>query len=69
MNIEEIYTRKKLRQAILKQLYDLYFSGGPEWPSKTKVMGLTGTKKQLYIDNEHHKAYHSLFARQMGLIT
>lgn len=47
----------------MEQLYELFHSGGPAWPSTNKVEGLIGAKKELYIDNEHHKAYHYLLAK------
>lgn len=53
----------------MEKLYELLHSGGPEWPSKNKVQGLISTKKELYIDNEHHKAYHYLHAKEFILVT
>lgn len=64
LNIEKIKERQQLRRKILEKLYELFYSGGPEWPSQNKVQGLIGTKKELYIDSEYHKAYHYLLAKE-----
>lgn len=69
LTIEKINARKSIRKRILEHLYELYYSGGPEWPSKNKVEGIIGSKKELYIDNEHHKAYHYLFTKGLIEIT
>lgn len=63
MDISKIHERQELRCRILKKLYELLHAGGPEWPSSNNVEGLIGTKKELYIDNEHHKAYHYLHTK------
>jgi len=63
LKIEEIVKRKKIRREILEKLYELFHSGGQEWPNSNKVMGIIASKKELYVDSEHHKAYHYLLAK------
>lgn len=63
LNIEEIQKRKKIRREILEKLYELFYYGGQEWPNANKVVGIIALKRELYVDNEHHKAYHYLLAK------
>lgn len=52
IDVQEVCSRIKLREKILQELYVLWFSAGPD--------ALTGTKKELYPDSEHHKVFHYL---------
>ncbi|WP_150267504.1 hypothetical protein [Paenibacillus tepidiphilus] len=64
-NIQQIIARKNLRLQILAELYDLYFSGGPEAFSSGRREGLVGTKAQIFTDNERHKAVHYLLGKKL----
>ncbi|MNO22815.1 hypothetical protein D3C76_126000 [compost metagenome] len=61
IEIEKIEDRRKLRLKLLQNLYALWFSTGPE--------ALTGTKKELYPDHEHLKAYHYLIGKELIIIS
>ncbi|NMM55571.1 hypothetical protein [Paenibacillus aquistagni] len=68
IDIQKIKERQKLRLEILEKLYEIYFSGGPEALRKDRNEALKGTKKEIYLDNEHHKAYVYLFNRKLIMI-
>lgn len=64
IDAKKIIERKKLRLEILEKLYEIFYSGGPEaFSGKTEA--LMGTKQEIYLDNEHHKAFHYLLGKKM----
>jgi hypothetical protein len=68
IDIQKIHERKKLRNVILEELYELRFSGGPEAFSSGRMEGLVGTKEDLFTDNERHKAFHYLLGKNLIVI-
>ncbi|WP_223068733.1 hypothetical protein [Paenibacillus caui] len=60
---KKINERRELRRSIMEQLYEIFYSGGPEaFSGKTEA--LVGTKEELYTDNERHKAFHYLLGKK-----
>ncbi|GGA41729.1 hypothetical protein [Paenibacillus physcomitrellae] len=63
IDVKKIVERIQLRRTILEQLYEIFYSGGPEaFSGKTEA--LVGTKEELYTDNERHKAFHYLLGKK-----
>lgn len=65
VDIQKIIERKNLRKEILEELYELYFSGGPEAFSSGRQEALLGTKEELFTSNERHKAFHYLMGKKL----
>ncbi|WP_157890113.1 hypothetical protein [Paenibacillus sp. DMB5] len=47
-DIKKIAERQNLRLRILEDLYELYFSGGPEAFAKGRQEGLVGLKNEFF---------------------
>jgi hypothetical protein len=65
VDIQKIIERKKLRIQILEELYELFFSGGPEAFSSGRLEALLGTQDELFTSNERHKAFHYLQGKKL----
>lgn len=61
LDIKEVQERIELRLKILENLYSLHFSERQE--------GFSGTKKEIFVDTETHRAYHYLLLKKYIDIT